>query len=531
MKRITLTILSLVCIQFTALSQLSISTTKVNFPNNIADTPDSVLVYIKNNSATDVQVTDTDLYHTNVYSISDTNFTVPANDSTGVYVRIKARHNLDYQDYLYVRVANDEANYSLPVFGRVKFANTYYNATQNKSHEQLKSALKTIITAGYQSLGYNGARDQMYMQIDNEKTNGQGASQNTLECVYTGREAVGYTSRSDCQTNDNFNTEHTYPQYLFSSNEPMVSDLFHLFPSDANVNNIRGNNPFGVVSGGTTTTGGSKYTSTLFEPRNAHKGKAARALLYFVIRYQDYSGFIAPQESILRTWCNTYLPDAIETRRNSDIYSLQKNRNPFIDYPRFLERIASITSTNNGPQFSRLYQSGKALSYGQVTQAGKTLSVYVSNQGNTVLNITNLIITNSGFTFAATPDTVIAPDSIAEWKITFLPTQTTSYSAQINFSTNDTQNTTSFVTLNGEGNILSLEKIQAMESIKIYPNPAEEIIYIETKEKQVVQVVDMYGKTVKETEVLGNQTMNIADLPKGMYVIKTEKRVIKLAKK
>ena len=49
----------------------------------------------------------------------------------------------------------------------------------------------------------------------------------------------------------------------------------------------------------------------MFEPRDEHKGAAARAMLYFAIRYQDYGNFIDAQEGILKNWHTTFKPTAL----------------------------------------------------------------------------------------------------------------------------------------------------------------------------------------------------------------------------
>jgi hypothetical protein len=66
-----------------------------------------------------------------------------------------------------------------------KYSIAYYDSSDNLSEEALKNALHDITGNGYDSLGYNIARDSMFMVIDNQKVNGQGAAQNTVECIYT----------------------------------------------------------------------------------------------------------------------------------------------------------------------------------------------------------------------------------------------------------------------------------------------------------------------------------------------------------
>ena len=44
------------------------------------------------------------------------------------------------------------------------------------------------------------------------------------------------------------NTEHTWPQSKGATGAAK-SDLHHLFPTDSKANSIRGNHPFGIVTG------------------------------------------------------------------------------------------------------------------------------------------------------------------------------------------------------------------------------------------------------------------------------------------
>jgi hypothetical protein len=359
----------------------------------------------------------------------------------------------------------------------------------------------------------------MYMDIDNEKVNGQGSAQNRLECVYTGREAVNYTSRADCQTNFAFNTEHTYPQGLFNQVEPQRADLHHLFPTDDATNNARGNSPFGIVTNPTGSNGGSKWTSTLFEPRDIQKGKSARAMLYFVTRYQDYSNYLAQNETLMRNWCATYLPDSIEIRRNNDIHLYQKNRNPYIDYPQFLERIASITATNNGTQAAKIYLSGNELNFDTTSLNGTTLNLYISNQGNVNLNLSDFQFSNTAFSFANTFNEIVKPDSIVVLPIKFSPTTYNTYTGTLQFNSNDASSTSLTIQLNAVANeINALKKESLKNPLHFHPNPATNSIQIISDANEMIIVRDIYGKKMFEANLTkGENTISIESLPIGMY--------------
>ena len=109
-----------------------------------------------------------------------------------------------------------------------------------------------------------------------------------------------------------------------------------------------------------TYLGGSKANSTTFEPRNEHKAAAAAAMLYFRLRYGNTSGvdlsyMTTNMEQTYRQWLNQYPPSTILRQRNADVASYQQNRNPFIDYPAFLDRIGGSLSNPTSPSAQAYY--------------------------------------------------------------------------------------------------------------------------------------------------------------------------------
>lgn len=147
------------------------------------------------------------------------------------------------------------------------------------------------------------------------------------------------------------NTEHTWPQSKFTGKfdrETQKSDLHHLYPTDSEMNSIRGNNKFGEVAKddrplkcpasryGQPAEGGDE----VFEPPKEHKGNVARALFYFSVRYEMPIGGV--QEQTLRRWNQEDPVDDEEIRRNNEIQKVQGNRNPFVDYPELVEKISKF---------------------------------------------------------------------------------------------------------------------------------------------------------------------------------------------
>ena len=165
-----------------------------------------------------------------------------------------------------------------------------------------------------------------------------------VTCVYSGENKI-YTEPFDWASNG-YSREHTYCHSWMPTNPatllPEYSDYHHLFPTNLNdVNIVRSNNALGIVVNVTSTYLGSKYGTdangqTVFEPRDEHKGDAARAMMYEAICYTTISGnsWALPSyqnQYLLKQWHFQDPPDNWEIARNDFVDSLQNNRNPFVD--------------------------------------------------------------------------------------------------------------------------------------------------------------------------------------------------------
>ena len=504
--------------------QISISPSTVDFSTVISGASDSVSFEITNSSSMDFEVSAVRLAHPE-YGVTDASFTVPKGSTMTVWVYIEALHNLDFDDRLLLESSSHPDGVSVQVTSHVIYSDAYYASTQNLWNEDLKSALKSRITSGYTQLSYNAARDEMYMVIDNQRVNGLGASVNTLECVYTGTLATGYVSRSDAQSSFDFNTEHTFPQAMFGSSLPMQSDLHHIFPTWGPSNSERANKPFGYVSSPSWTNGGSKSNSSTFEPRDEQKCASAAAILYMATRYEDFSGFCASQESALRDFIENNPPTDQQVKRNDDVFSVQNNRNPFIDHPEFLDRIEAVCSIDMGLS-NALVHTMESLQFGN-TISGVIVDgqLPVSNQGKgTNLNATNFVFSNPAFSFTSPPDSVIAVDELENWPIQFNPdADFVDYASTLTFSTNDPDNSTVTVELFGNTFPVGLAPVQNIPGVTIYPNPFSEKILIDNLDNKTIEEIYIFnntGQMVKKFPPFnGNKTLNTSDLTPGFYFI------------
>ncbi len=170
-----------------------------------------------------------------------------------------------------------------------------------------------------------------------------------ITCVYSGEEYV-YTEPFAWTT---YSREHTYCHSWMatypSTSGPEYSDYFNFFPVDQNnANAVRSNYPLGIVTNVTSTFMGAKYGTNsagqvVYEPRDAQKGDAARAMFYMATSYNttaqnwglpdpiSASIMYGQDQNLLKTWHYMDPPDAREIAKNDIIDSLQGNRNPFID--------------------------------------------------------------------------------------------------------------------------------------------------------------------------------------------------------
>ena len=500
---------------------------QLSFGSVFENAPDSLQITISNSIGRDVKVTGIKFYNTYgrpAFSTQSSGFIISDGGSANIWVKFSPAHNIFHNSEMIIENDGLRGYLNIDLQGQGKYSDHYYDLTENQSEQNLKSVINLITGNGYNSLGYNIARDSMFMIIDNKRTNGQGALQNTLECIYTGREAVGYANRSDCQTNFSFNTEHTFPQSLFASMEPMKSDLHHLFPTDDVANNQRGDNPFGVVSNPSWSSGGSLSDGTLFEPRDQQKGPSARALFYFVLRYQNYSNFLTSQESILRTWHKNYPPSAIEKIRNTNINVVQHNKNPFVDYPVFIDRITSISSNSVEPLVNTIDLTEDTIIFGNVQASIPVVFNYVIvNNGNTNITLTNFNLTHSAeLTFASTGnDTNLSPGESLPVKIRCLVTNTDSIHAFLTFNTDAANHFSVSIPIFINDSLINGIK-EIFSDIILSPNPAHDhlkISFNHSSDKFKWTLYTIAGTKISSSSLKEDGVIDLDGFGPGIYIL------------
>lgn len=259
------------------------------------------------------------------------------------------------------------------ITGKAAIPDNYYKGVDGKSGaDNILNALNAIID-GHTVINYDGL-EPYYMQTD--------FYSDTLWDMYsTCRFDYEDANKQQSKLCDGWNKEHVCCQSWLGSGA-MVSDLFNVYPTDARVNNLRSNYPYGEVSGangvgitkddgkhalgklGTSTHGAipnysttSNYTDNtkrVFEPYDDYKGDFARTFMYMVARYRsntlndgngtamfvsNKTNFTEYAREMLIRWHRQDPVSLKEIDRNQAVYGIQHNRNPFIDYPDLAEYV------------------------------------------------------------------------------------------------------------------------------------------------------------------------------------------------
>ncbi len=268
-----------------------------------------------------------------------------------------------------------------------------------------------------------------------------------VHSLYTNRnianEAKAWGDHS--QTNWGINREHVWPKAEGFETEAAGGargDPMHLMAGNGYANNIHSNYFYGYVDTSSTYTDcGSKYSYTsgnllgksktvggsknVFEPQDSDKGDIARAIFYMVARYNYLSGSDSdgidsdnPNLSLtqnlsdwsqssfdsttttkgymgimtdLLAWHHADPVDQYEIHRNNLLYTnFTNNRNPFIDFPEWVDFIWG-TASYNGTE----YQSYSSTPTGYATPSTDTINGY--NSGS----VTPSTLTTSGSVDAA----------------------------------------------------------------------------------------------------------------------------------
>ncbi|MBR0294978.1 MAG: endonuclease [Bacilli bacterium] len=269
-----------------------------------------------------------------------------------------------------------------------------------------------------------------------------------IHALYVNRNVDNQTTAWDDhnQSQWGINREHVWPKALGfedSGSGGARGDPMHLMAGNGKVNNQHSNYYYGyvdTVNDPNYTDMGNTYTNlsgnlsglsktkggkTVFEPQDSDKGDIARSIFYMAARYNYYSGSDSdgidsnnPNLEIvnnvtswassgyqsttsttgkigiltdLLAWHHADPVDEFEIHRNNLLYkNFTNNRNPFIDFPEWVDYIWG-TATYSGNTFV----SYSSTPTGYATPSTDTINGYSSDAG---VNVTSVSLDKSTLT-------------------------------------------------------------------------------------------------------------------------------------
>ncbi|MGM9695133.1 MAG: endonuclease [Alloprevotella sp.] len=245
----------------------------------------------------------------------------------------------------------------------------YYSGAKGKSGKALKTALHNAISS-HTARSYDNLWDD-YKTTDVRPDGKIWDMYSNITSYVPGGSAQG---KNYSKEGDAYNREHSFPKSWFNDAKPMYTDLFHVYPTDGYCNGRRSNYPFGETNGETWQSSGgfsklgkctvSGYSGTVFEPADEYKGDFARSYFYMATCYEDkiaswsspmlsgdsYTAYTSWALQMLLRWAAQDPVSEKEIARNNAVYGIQKNRNPFIDFPGLEQYVwGSLTSTPFDP--------------------------------------------------------------------------------------------------------------------------------------------------------------------------------------
>lgn len=294
----------------------------------------------------------------------------------------------------------------------------YYRSCTGKSGAALKTALHELIfphdeVSSYNNLPNYFRKTDVYPVGDSRY--GQWWDMYSDIVLYT-------------RSFSGLNREHSLPKSWWggSTTTPAYVDLFHLYPSEMAANMAKSNYPLGEVATptfnnsvskvGYAVTGQGGGAKEVFEPANEYKGDFARTYFYMVTCYQGelqwkytymfsnntYPTLNSWTTQLLMKWHREDPVSEKERSRQEEVYKVQSNRNPFIDYPELAEYLWGNkqntpwipgTTESTGTPVMNTPVNGVDLEFGEVAIGDSETSVVRFQGENITTPITLSLLT------------------------------------------------------------------------------------------------------------------------------------------
>ena len=270
----------------------------------------------------------------------------------------------------------------------------YYKSLKGKKGAELKTAIYHIIKDA-KVLEYGSGKGHTWWGFWDTDRDNRGYFIDRYSAVNEWEK-----STSQGAMGAGMNIEHSFPKSWWGGAKSQAyKDLYNLMPCKSRINSTKSNYPMGpVVSGdkgnGWTKVGKGNDGNWYWEPANPWKGDFARGYMYMVTTYQNYNWSGTQALQILQQgayptlqawayklfiqWAKGDKPDALEIKRNEDVYKIQGNRNPYVDFPNLMEYVWGDSINNAFNPETTLkstdYKGGEGGSGGGGSEGGGTIT-------------------------------------------------------------------------------------------------------------------------------------------------------------
>ncbi len=231
----------------------------------------------------------------------------------------------------------------------------YYNSLKGKKGAELKTAIYNIIKDA-KVLEYGSGKGHTWWGFWDTDRDERGYF---IDRYSAEKEWVKSTSQGAMGAG--MNIEHSFPKSWWGGAKSQAyKDLYNLMPCESRINSTKSNYPMGTVVNGDRGNGWTKVGkgndgNWYWEPANPWKGDFARGYMYMATTYQNYNWSGDKAHQILQQgayptlqpwayqlfiqWAKGDKPDSLEIKRNEDVYKIQGNRNPYVDFPNLMEYV------------------------------------------------------------------------------------------------------------------------------------------------------------------------------------------------
>jgi len=429
----------------------------------------------------------------------------------------------------------------------VGYYDSAYNGAVPKTCADLKTALFKIVSKDTNYVAYNSADGSYDSQDGVNNFDRRRNDDNTADIIWdmytdnpTGPELYTFSIGVDqCggsfppEVGACYNREHAYPRAWFGDDFHIRGDLHNVYATDGESNSRHANWPYGEVGAASwTSPAGAKlgsssfagYNGTVFEVIDEYKGDFARTMFFMVTAYENFMPAwknLSTADSVLdgttwpsldnwaiRQWYKWHVQDPVsakEITRNDSVFSVQGNRNPFIDHPEYVQLIWSctgalpvalidFTAVKNNEGVLLQWKAGAEIDLQQYEVERSIDGVSFSNAG--IVTAQNRSLYN------------LTDANLPEARVLFYRLKMVDRDGRFVYS-----------------KTVSVKLTRRNAGITLYPNPAVNEITVALAEdvqpNSIIKITDVAGKEVLRQKLVTQNTtrLKVAQLPAGRYFV------------